>query len=67
MSNDEDITNDSIDDNMKYEFEQTDSESFQFKVPDGITRSNPQNKLVIETQQTVEIRAFYIHEGVEIS
>ena len=32
MSNDEDITNDAIDDNMKYEFEQTDSESFQFKV-----------------------------------
>jgi hypothetical protein len=64
---DEDIINSAIDNNMKYEFEQTDSESFQFNVPDGMTRSNPQNQLVIETQQTDEIRAFYIHEGVEIS
>lgn len=65
--NDEDIINDAIDDNIKYEFEQTNSESFQFKVPDDITQLNPYNKLVIETQQTDEIRAFYIHEGVEIS
>lgn len=64
---DEDIINDAIDDSIKYEFEQTDSKSFQFKVPDGITRFNPQNTLVIATQQTNEIRAFYIHEGVEIS
>jgi hypothetical protein len=46
---------------MKAEFEQTDSESFQFKVPNGITGSNTHNKLVIVTQQTDEISAFYIH------
>jgi hypothetical protein len=65
--NDEDIINDAIDDSMKAKFEQTDSESFQFKVPNGITGSNTHNKLVIVTQQTDEIRAFYIHEGVEVS
>jgi hypothetical protein len=65
--NDEDIINDAIDDSMKAEFEQKDSESFQFKVPNGITGSNTHNKLVIVTQQTDEIRAFYIHEGVEVS
>ena len=65
--NDEDIINDAIDDSMKAEFEQTDSESFQFKVPNGITGSNTHNKLVIVTQQTDEIRAFYIHKGVEVS
>ena len=65
--NDEDIIIDAVDDSIKYEFEQAGSESFQFKVPDDITQPNPYNKLVIETQQTVDIRAFYIHEGVEIS
>jgi hypothetical protein len=65
--NDEDIINDAIDDSMKVEFEQTDSESFQFKVPNGITGSYTHNKLVIVTQQTDEISAFYIHEGVEVS
>ena len=64
---DEDIINSAIDNNMKYEFEQTDSESFQFNVPDGMTRSNLQDQLVIETQQTDEIRAFYIHEGAKVS
>jgi hypothetical protein len=65
--NDENIINDAFDDSTKAEFEQLDSESFQFKVPNGITGSNVHNKLVIETQQTDEIRAFYIHEGVEVS
>jgi hypothetical protein len=65
--NDEDVINDAIDDRIKYEFEQTDSESFKFKVPDDTTGSNTHNKLVIETQQTDEVRAFYMHEGVEIS
>ena len=65
--NDEDIINDAIDDCKKSEFGQIDSESFQFRVPDSTTESNTDNKLVIETQQKDETRAFYIHVGVEVS
>jgi hypothetical protein len=66
-ANDEDIINNAIDDSVKAEFEQIDSKSFQFKVPNGITGSNTYNKLVIETEQADGISAFYIHEGVEVS
>jgi hypothetical protein len=64
---DKEIINDAIDDSIKDELKQTDSDSFQFKVPNHITVSDTYNKLVIETQQTDAIRAFYIHEGVEVS
>jgi len=66
-ANDEDIINNAIDDSVKTEFEQIDSESFQFKVPNGITGSNSFNKLVIETEQADGISTFYIYEGVEVS
>jgi hypothetical protein len=66
-TNDEDIINNAIEDSVKAEFEQIDSESFQFKVPNGITGSNTYNKLVIETEQADGISAFYINEGVEVS
>ena len=56
-----------IDDGLKATFEQTDADSFQFKVPNGVTGSNTFNKLVIETQQTDENNAFYIQKGVEVS
>jgi hypothetical protein len=56
-----------IDDDLKAIFEQTDPDSFQFRIPDGVTGSNTFNKLVIETQQTDEISAFYIQQGVEVS
>jgi hypothetical protein len=56
-----------IDDGLKAIFEQTDPDSFQFRIPDGVTGSNTFNKLVIETQQTDEISAFYIQQGVEVS
>lgn len=56
-----------IDDGLKATFEQTDADSFQFKVPNGVTGSNTFNKLVIETQQTDENKAFYIQKGVEVS
>ena len=56
-----------IDDDLKAIFEQTDPDSFQFRIPDGVTGSNTFNKLVIETQQADEISAFYIQQGVEIS
>jgi hypothetical protein len=65
-ANDEDIINNAIDDSIKTEFEQIDSEFFQFKVPNGITGSNTFNKLVIETEQADGINAFYIHEGVDV-
>lgn len=52
-----------IDDGLKATFEQTDADSFQFKVPNGVTGSNTFNKLVIETQQTDENKAFYIQRG----
>lgn len=64
---DNDILNDKVNDDQKAIFEQIDSSSFQFKVPDGVTGSNTFNKLVIETDQTDEIDAFYIGEGVQIS
>ncbi|CAN5559043.1 hypothetical protein BH18THE2_BH18THE2_18080 [soil metagenome] len=56
-----------INDGLKAIFEQTDPDSFQFRIPDGVTGSNTFNKLVIETQQTDEISAFYIQQGVEVS
>jgi len=56
-----------IDDDLKAIFEQTDPDSFQIRIPDGVTGSNTFNKLVIETQQTDEISAFYIQQGVEVS
>jgi hypothetical protein len=56
-----------IDDGLKAIFEQTDADSFQFKVPNGVTGSNTFNKLVIETQQTDENNAFYIQKGIEVS
>ena len=56
-----------IDDGLKATFEQTDADSFQFKVPNGVTGSNTFNKLVIETQQIDENNAFYIQKGVEVS
>jgi hypothetical protein len=49
------------------QFEQIDSESFQFKVPDDTTGSNTDNKLVIKTPQKDESRAFYIRVGVGVS
>jgi hypothetical protein len=64
---DNDILNDKVNDDQKATFEQIDSSSFQFRVPDGVTGSNTFNKLVIETDQTDEIDAFYIAEGVQIS
>ncbi len=56
-----------IDDGLKATFEQTDADSFQFKVPNGVTGSNTFNKLVIETQQTEGNNAYYIQKGVEVS
>ena len=56
-----------IDDDLKAVFEQTEPDSFQFQIPDGVTGSNTFNKLVIETQQTDELSAFYIQQGVEVS
>jgi hypothetical protein len=60
------IVGGNIDDDLKAIFEQTDPDTFQFRIPDGVTGSNTFNKLVIETQQTDEITAFYIQQGVEI-
>jgi hypothetical protein len=59
--------NDKINYDQKAIFEEIDSSSFQFSVPDGATGSNNFNKLVIETDQTDEMDAFYIGEGIEIS
>lgn len=64
---DNEIIEGKVDDGQKAIFEQIDLGSFQFRVPDGFTPSNAVNKLVIETDQTDEIVAFYIHEGVKIS
>ena len=61
------IISGNIDDGIKAVFEQTDPDSFQFRVPNGVTGSNTFNKLVIETQQTDEISAFYIQQGVKVS
>jgi hypothetical protein len=66
-ADDNTIIGGNIDDDLKAIFEQTDSGSFEFRVPDGVTGSNTFNKLVIETQQTDEISAFYIQQGVEVS
>jgi hypothetical protein len=57
----------SIDDRLKATFEPSDVDSFQFKVPNGVTGSNTFNKLVIETQQSEDSSAFYIQKGVEVS
>lgn len=61
------IISGNIDDDLKAIFEQTDPDSFEFRVPNGVTGSNVSNKLVIETQQTDKISAFYIQQGVEVS
>jgi hypothetical protein len=57
----------SIDDRLKATFEPSDADSFQYKVPNGVTGSNSFNKLVIETQQSEDSSAFYIQKGVEVS
>jgi regulatory protein YycH of two-component signal transduction system YycFG len=57
----------SIDDRLKATFEPSDTASFQFNVPNGVTGSNTFNKLVIETQQTDDNSAFYIQKGMEVS
>jgi hypothetical protein len=64
---DNDILTDKVNDDQKAIFDQIDSSSFQFRVPDGVTDTNTFNKLVVETDQTDEIDAFYIGEGVQIS
>jgi hypothetical protein len=40
--------------------------TFQFRVPKGVTGSHTFNKLVIETNQTDEIDALYLGEGIEM-
>ncbi|MFZ0344821.1 MAG: hypothetical protein WAM27_04905 [Nitrososphaeraceae archaeon] len=61
------ILDGSIDDRLKAKFEPSDTGSFQFNVPNGVTGSNTFNKLVIETQQADDNSAFYIQKGVEVS
>jgi hypothetical protein len=61
------ILDGSIDDRLKAKFEPSDTGSFQFNAPNGVTGSNTFNKLVIETQQADENNAFYIQKGVEVS
>ena len=61
------ILDGSIDDRLKVKFEPSDTGSFQFNVPNGVTGSNTFNKLVIETQQADDNSAFYIQKGVEVS
>jgi hypothetical protein len=61
------ILDGSIDDRLKAKFEPSDTGSFQFNVPNGITGSNTFNKLVIETQRSDDNSAFYIQKGVEVS
>ena len=65
---DDDIIKGNVEDDQKAIFEPIDQNSFQFRVPnDGAKGSHTFNKLVIHTDQTDEIDAFYIGEGIEIA
>jgi hypothetical protein len=65
-ADDNTIIGGNVNNGLKAIFEQTDPDSFKFRVPDGVTYSDTPNKLVIETRQTDEISAFYIQDEVEI-